>query len=415
LSLLLRDARIVVGDGSRPPFRGALRIEGQHILELGPELTARPGESVLEADGRVLLPGFVDAHTHALFAGDRLDEFELRQQGKSYLEILAAGGGILSTVRAVRQSSERELADGLRERLFWMLEQGTTSMEVKSGYGLSTREELKMLRAIQRATEGFPGTVVATALLGHAIDPAVPQFVEQVVTETLPAVHAEFPGLPVDAFCEQNAFSVNDCRRLLQRARELGHPLRLHADQFTALGGLELGLELGARSVDHLEASSHETLLALAQSDTYGVLLPVSGFHTDGRYADARSFHDAGGKLVLASNCNPGSSPCASLPFVIALSLRKLGLTVHEAIRACTHSAAALLGLNDRGVLAPGMRADLILLRHRDERLLGYELGGNPVQTVLVGGRTVFQSASGLSSEAQDAHCATFSGLPRKR
>jgi imidazolonepropionase len=326
-----------------------------------------------------------------LFAGDRLDEFELRQQGKSYLEILAAGGGILSTVRAVRSSSERELCAGLRERLYWMLEQGTTSMEVKSGYGLSTRDELKMLRAIQRAAEGFPGTVVTTALLGHAIDPAVPGFVQQVVSETLPAVHAEFPGLCVDAFCEQNAFSLADCRLLLERARELGHPLRLHADQFTALGGLELARELGARSVDHLEASSREALVALAQSDTYGVLLPVTGFHTDGRYADARSFRDAGGKLVLASNCNPGSAPSASMPLVIALALRKLGLTLQEAIRACTHSAAQLLGLADRGLLAPGKRADLILLRHRDERLLGYELGGNPVQSVIVAGQTVFQ------------------------
>lgn len=388
--MLIQDARIVVGDGS-PASRGSLRIEAERIVELGPTLEPRPGESVLRAEGRVLLPGFVDAHTHALFAGDRLDEFELRQQGKSYLEILAAGGGILSTVRAVRQSSERELADGLRERLYWMLEQGTTSMEVKSGYGLSTRDELKMLRAIQRAAEGFPGTVVATALLGHAIDPAVPDFALQVVRETLPAVHAEFPGLCVDAFCEQNAFSLQDCRRLFERARELGHPLRLHADQFTALGGLELARELGARSVDHLEASSREALLGLAQSETYGVLLPVTGFHTDGRYADARSFQDAGGKLVLASNCNPGSAPSASIPLVIALALRKLGLTVQEAIRACTLSAAQLLGLGDRGVLAPGMRADVLLLRHRDERLLGYELGGNPVHTVLVAGQTVFQ------------------------
>ncbi len=387
--MLIRDARIVTGDGS-PAYRGSLRVEGERIAELGPSLTPQPGESVLEAGGRVLLPGFVDAHTHALFAGDRLDELELRRQGKSYLEILAAGGGILSTVRAVRQSSERELADRLRERLYWMLEQGTTSMEIKSGYGLSTRDELKMLRAIQRAAEGFPGTVVATALLGHAIDPAVPGFVEQVVSETLPAVHAEFPGLCVDAFCEQNAFSLADCRRLFERARELGHPLRLHADQFTSLGGLELARELGARSVDHLEASSREALQALAHSETYGVLLPVTGFHTDGRYADARCFQDAGGKLVLASNCNPGSAPSSSMPFVIALALRKLGLTVLEAIRACTQSAARLLGFSDRGLLAPGMRADLLLLQHRDERLLGYELGGNPVQSVIVAGATVF-------------------------
>lgn len=390
MSLLIRGARIVVGDGSVAPFIGSLRVEGERILELHPALTPRPDETVLDADGRVLLPGFVDVHTHALFAGDRLDEFDLRQQGRSYLEILASGGGIFSTVRAVRRASEEELAQGLTERLRSMLEQGTTSVEVKSGYGLSTRDELKMLRAIRRAAVTFPGTVVATALLGHVIDPDEPNFVERVVAETLPAVHAEFPGIAVDAYCEQNAFGVNDCRRLFERALELGHPLRLHADQFTALGGLPLALELGARSVDHLEATSREGLRALAHSDTFGVLLPVSGFHTDGRYADGRALLDAGGKLVLASNYNPGSAPSSSLPFVIALAQRKLGLTTLEAIRASTHEAAQLLGLVDRGRLAPGSRADLLLLRHRDERLLGYELGGNPVDYVMVAGREVF-------------------------
>jgi imidazolonepropionase len=267
-------------------------------------------------------------------------------------------------------------------------------VEVKSGYGLTTRDELKMLRAIVRAARRFPGTVVPTALLGHALDPEQPNFVDRVVEETLPAVHAEFPGVAIDAFCEQNAFSVADCRRLFERALTLGHPVRLHTDQFTAQGGLELGVELGARSVDHLEASSPSGLRALGQSSTYAVLLPVSGFHTDGRYADARGLLAAGGKLVLASNYNPGSSPCFSLPFVIALALRKLQLGAADAIRACTSRAADLLGLCDRGRLLPGARADLILLRHRDERLLGYELGGNPVQHVVVAGREVFQRAA---------------------
>lgn len=390
MSWLIRDARIVPGDGS-PPLRGSLRIEGERIAELGPELEPRSGEPVLEADGRVLLPGFVDAHTHAVFAGDRLDEFEQLQRGRSYLEILAAGGGILSSVRAVRRTSEEELAQGLGERLQRMLEHGTTSVEVKSGYGLSTRDELKLLRAIVRAGRRFPGTVVATALLGHALDPEQPDFVDRVVDETLPAVHAEFPGVAVDAFCEQSAFSLADCRRLFEKALALGHPVRLHTDQFTAQGGLELGLELGARSLDHLEASSPAGLRALGQSSSFAVLLPVSGFHTDGRYADARSLLAAGGKLVLASNYNPGSSPCFSLPFVIGLALRKLHLGTAEAITACTSRAADLLGLSDRGRLVPGARADLILLHHRDERMLGYELGGNPVQHVIVAGTEVFQ------------------------
>jgi imidazolonepropionase len=394
MSLSIENARIV-GHGVRPPFLGRVRIEGDRIAEVGDERAGQapgarePGvpDERLDAGGRVLMPGFVDAHTHALFAGDRLDEFELVRQGKSYLDILAAGGGILSTVRAVQSTSEGELEALLGERLRHMLSEGTTSVEVKSGYGLTTRAELAMLRAIARAARDFPGTVLPTALLGHAIDPGEPNFVERVVEETLPAVHAEFPEIPIDAFCEHGAWSPGDCRRLLIRARELGHPLRLHTDQFNALGGLELALELGALSVDHLEATPPEGLAALAHSSTFGVMLPVSGFHTDQRFAAGRAFLDLGGKLVLASNYNPGSSPSSSMPFVIALAVRALGLSAAEAIRATTQTAAELLGLGERGVIRPGARADLLLLRHRDERLLAYELGGNPVERVWVAGK----------------------------
>lgn len=389
MSLFIADARIVTGDGATSPFRGSLRIRSKRIVELGPDLTPAAAERVLEARGRVLLPGFVDAHTHALYAGDRLDEFELKQQGKSYLDILKGGGGILATVRAVRQASEQELADALLRRLFVMLQEGTTSVEVKSGYGLTTGAELKQLRAIQSAASRFPGTVVATALLGHAKDPEQPDFVERTVEETLPKVHAEFPGVVVDAYCEQGAWSAQDCRRLFERARALGHPLRLHADQFHRLGGVELALELGALSVDHLEATPADDLQRLARGGCYGVMLPVSGFSTDGRYANGRAFLDAGGKLVLASNCNPGSAPSSSMPFVHALAVRQLGLSAIEAITASTRRAAELLKLRDRGLLAPGMRADLVLLRHTDERSLGYELGGNPVECVIVAGELV--------------------------
>lgn len=387
MTLLVSGARIVPADAGAGPFLGSVRVEGDRITQVGADLVPRAGERVIEAEGRVLVPGFIDAHTHAIYAGDRLDEFDLKRAGKSYLEILAAGGGILATVRAVRQAGLEALAEILVERLLVMLSEGTTSVEVKSGYGLTTDDELKLLRAIRLAAERFPGTVVSTALLGHALDPDQPDFVDRTITETLPAVHAEFPGIAVDAYCEVGAWSVADCRRLFERARELGHPLRLHADQFNALGGVELALELGALSVDHLEATSTPVLERLAASGAFGVLLPVSGFHTDDRYANARAFVDAGGKLVLASNCNPGSAPSSSMPFVHALAVRKLGLSALEAIAATTSSAARLLGLDDRGVIAPGKRADLVLLRHRDPRLLGYEIGGNPVARVIVAGR----------------------------
>jgi imidazolonepropionase len=389
LSLLVRDARVVPGDGSPALPRASIRIEGDRIAALGPGLEPAPGDTVVEAEGRVAMPGFVDAHTHALWAGDRAGELDLRLAGASYLDILKAGGGILSTVRAVRAASPEALARGLRRRLGHMLREGTTTVEVKSGYGLTTEHELRMLRAIAEAARGFPGTVVPTALLGHALDPDEPRFVERVVNETLPAVHAELPGIAVDAFCEEGAWSVADCRRLLERARALGHPLRLHADQFHRLGGLDLSLELGARSVDHLEASTAEDLARLAAAGVHGVMLPASGFATDDRYGDARALLDAGGKLVLASNCNPGTAPTSSMPFVVALARRKLRLGVDEAIAATTWAAAALLGLPDRGRLAPGLRADVILLRHDHERLLGYEFGGNPVDVVICGGKIV--------------------------
>lgn len=379
----------VVGHPGRAPFRGHVGLAAGRISAVSDEARADAGDERIDAGGRVLMPGFVDAHTHALFAGDRLDEFELKRQGKSYLEILAAGGGILSTVRAVRAASSAELEQGLAERLAHMLREGTTSVEIKSGYGLSTRDELAMLRAITAVARRSPVHVVATALLGHAIDPAEPDFVSRVIEETLPAVHAEFPDVFIDAFCEAGAWSLGDCRRLLTRARELGHPLRLHTDQFNALGGLELALELGARSVDHLEATAPEGLASLAASSTFGVMLPVTGFHTDQRYAAGRAFLDRGGKLALASNYNPGSSPSSSMPFVVALGVRALGLSALEAIDATTRTPAQLLGLRDRGQIALGARADLILLRHRDPRLLAYELGGNPVERVWVAGEEV--------------------------
>jgi imidazolonepropionase len=392
VSLAIRGARVITGDPAAPPRLADVVVADGRIASVTEAGRGGPADAIVEAAGRVLMPAFIDAHTHALWAGSRVDEWERRRRrdshpDASYLDTLRAGGGILATVRAVRAASEAELADNLLARLAVMLREGTATVEVKSGYGLTTADELKMLRAIGAAARQFPGTVVPTALLGHAIDPEAPHFVDTVVEETLPAVHAEHPGIAIDAYCEEGAWSLADCRRLFEAARALGHPLRLHAEQFNRQGGLQLGLALGARSVDHLEASTPADLEALARSETFGVMLPASGFHLDGRYANARAFLDGGGKLVLASNCNPGSSPTSSMPFVIALAVRELGLGVGEAIAATTSAPAALLDLPDRGRIAPGARADLVLLRHRDERLLGYEIGGNPVDLVVCAGR----------------------------
>ena len=387
MSLVVRGARVVTGDPTEPPRLADVAVAGDRIAAITAPGGGGPADAVIEAEGRVLMPAFVDAHTHAVWAGSRVDEWERRRRGESYLDILRTGGGILATVRAVRAASEAALADGLLRRLEAMLREGTATIEVKSGYGLSLADELKLLRAIDAAARHFRGTVVPTALLGHAVDPDTKGFVDVVVEETLPAVHAAFPRVAIDAFIEEGAWSVADGRRLLEAARALGHPLRVHADQFHRLGGLALAVELGARRADHLEASTAADLATLARSATFGVMLPGGGFHLDDRYADGRAFLDAGGKLALASNYNPGSSPTSSMPFVIALAVRKLGLEVAEAIAAVTSTPAALLGLPDRGRVAPGARADLLLLRHRDERLLAYEIGGNPVDAVICAGQ----------------------------
>lgn len=398
--ILFRHARILTLRGAPGPRRGpALRdlgvipqgdvlvAEGK-IAAVGEALEAPAGAEVVDAAGRVLMPGFVDCHTHACWAGDRLDEWVRKLEGVPYLEILKAGGGIHATVRAVRAATQKQLAAALRDRLGRMLRDGTTTVEVKSGYGLDTETELKLLRAIRRAAAEWPGTVVPTALLGHAVEGDPEDYTRKVVKETLAEVSREFPDIAVDAFCEKEAWSVEACVRLFEKARK-HHPIRVHADQFNSLGMVPEAIRLHARSVDHLEASTKADLTALAASETFGVVLPATGFHTDQRFARAGFFVDRGGALALATNCNPGSSPTHSMPFAIALAVRFCGLRPEEAIAAATVNPARLLGLADRGTIEPGMRADLVLLHHRDERQLAYELGGNPVDLVVCGGQRV--------------------------
>lgn len=397
MALHIRNARILTLAGPSGPRRGksladlgvipsgeVLASDGR-IVAVGPKVEVPAGAETIDAAGRVLMPGFVDCHTHACWAGDRLEEWSQKLAGVPYLEILKKGGGIHSTVRAVREATQKQLAANLRDRLALMLREGTTTVEVKSGYGLTTEAELKMLRAIRRAAGEFPGTVVPTALLGHAFEGNLEDYARMVVKEMLPEVAKEFPDVAVDAFCEKEAWSVDACVRLFEKAAKY-HPIRVHADQFNSLGMIPEAIRLHARSVDHLEASKKDELVALAKSETMGVILPGTGFHTDQRFARAGFFVDQGGAVALASNCNPGSSPTHSMPFAIALAVRFCGLAPAEAITAATVNAAAVLGLSDRGTIEPGQRADLILLRHKDERALAYELGGNPVEVVICGG-----------------------------
>ena len=400
MTLLIRNARILtLATGSRPRRgkelaelgiipQGEVLVADGKITAVGAKVEAPADAEVIEAQGRVLLPGFVDCHTHACWAGDRLGEWEQKLRGVPYLEILKNGGGIHATVRAVREATKKQLAAHLKNRLDAMLRAGTPTVEIKSGYGLEIEAELKMLRAIVRAGHEWPGTVVPTALLGHAFEGDLDDYARMVVKEMLPAVSKEFPDITVDAYCEKGAWSLEACVRFFEKAQK-HHAIRVHTDQFNSLGMVPEAIRLFARSVDHLEAATKADLLLLAKASTVGVILPGTGFHTDGRYARAGFLVDAGGAVALATNCNPGTSPTHSMPFVIALAVRFCGLTPAEAIAAATVNAASVLGFTDRGTIAAGQRADLVLLCHKDERQLAYELGGNPVDLVVAGGNVV--------------------------
>ncbi|MCW5756673.1 MAG: imidazolonepropionase [Phycisphaeraceae bacterium] len=377
--------------------RGWIRFKHGRVEEV--HAGDPPGSADLNANRRVLMPAFTDCHTHACWAGDRTDEWAARLAGASYIDLLKAGGGIMSTVRAVREASQQQLAELLLERLHAMLAHGTAVVEVKSGYGLRTADELKMLRAIADAGDRFPGTVVATACIGHALDPDIPRdrFIRTTIDETLPAVSAEFPGIAIDAYAEPAAWHLEECLELFEAAQRNGHPCRVHADQFTSFGMVEAALDRGFLSVDHLEASSPALLQRVAKSQTHAVVLPCSGFHLsvkeeDRRYADARTLLDHGANLCIATNLNPGSAPCPSIPMAIALACRFNGpptnapVTPEEAILATTRTPARMLGLERRGTLAPGARADAILLHHQSERELAHTFGSNPVARVWVGG-----------------------------
>lgn len=412
MSLLIRGARVLTIGTADRPRRGAslgelgvlpnadVVIENGQVLSVTPRDPASapptPGgcSRVIDAGGRVLMPAFIDCHTHACWAGDRLDEWEQKLGGATYQQIMERGGGIMSTVRAVRSAGVDDLAEGLLARLRLMQQCGTCTVEVKSGYGLTPGDELKVLRAIRRAADRWNGTVVATALLGHAIDPDDPGFVQTTIERTLPAVSEEFPGITIDAYCERGAWSAEQCVALFDRAVSLGHPFRVHADQFSSMGMLPAAVRMGAVSVDHLEASTPTDLAVLAGSSTFGVILPCCGFHLDGRYANGRQLLAAGGAvggglLALATNVNPGSAPCHSMSMAIAVAARHCGLSPAQAIGASTVNPAALLGFSDRGGVVPGQRADLVLLRHRDERMLAYEFGENPVENVICNGTVV--------------------------
>ena len=382
---------------------GAVLIRDGIITAVGTSSELRasyPEEDSLDASGRVVMPGFVDPHTHLIWVGDRAAEFDLRLQGKTYLEILEAGGGIISTVRATRQASIEQLESETRQRLRRMFAYGTTTAEAKSGYGLQIETELRMLKALLNLGKEGPLELAVTFLGAHAIPPEytgrADEYTRVICEEMLPAVrqwwfeNAAGVGLPfVDVFCEAGAFSLVQTRRILETARGMGFPLKIHADEFENLGGASLAVELGATSADHLVKASFEDIAALGGSKTVAVALPCTPFGlAEPFYTPAQAILDDGGLLALATDLNPGTAWCESMQFAVALACRYMRLSPAQAIAAATINAAAAIGrANQIGSIEPGKQADLLLLSVDTYRHLGYRFGANLVEKIIKKGQ----------------------------
>ena len=374
---------------------GALGWRDGLITYVGPraDLPAEPVElahTLIEADGWVT-PGLVDCHTHVVFAGDRAREFEQRLQGASYEEIARAGGGIVSTVHAVRAADEAELLRQSLPRAKALLADGATTLEIKSGYGLDFDNERKMLRVARRIGQTLGITVRTTYLAAHALPPEfsdrADDYIDAVV-DWLPRLHDEGLVDAVDAFCEGIGFSPAQTRRVFDAARMLGLPVKLHADQLSDLGGAGLVAEFGGLSADHVEHSSDDGVRAMAASGAVAVLLP-GAFHVlrETRLPPLQAFRQHGVAMAVATDCNPGTSPLLSLRQAMQLACTHFRLTPEEALRGATVHAARALGLDDRGVLRVGMRADFVQWRVRHPAELGYWLGGALAERVYAGGQ----------------------------
>ncbi|MEZ4669655.1 MAG: imidazolonepropionase [Anaerolineae bacterium] len=413
-SLIIHSARQVVTCASQGKVKrkaalqdvgaienGAVVITDGIITAVGstPDiLGAYTARQTVDASGKVLCPGFVDCHTHTVYAGDRVAEFEQRIAGVSYMDILAAGGGILNTMRATRLASQEVLVEAASRRLTSMLRLGTTTVEIKTGYGLDMPSELKMLNVIESLAEHHVVDIVPTFLGAHAVPPEYKsrgnQYAALVAHEMLPQAaqwykQSSFAAqgclFSVDVFCEDGAFDIAQSQLVLEAGQALDMSIKMHVDEFKALGGLTLAVGLGALSVDHLDVSRSEEIDMLAQSNTVGVIMPAVNFHLGStHFADARSMIDAGAAIALATDLNPGSAPCYSMPLVMALACRYQKVLPAEAMNASTINAAHALGLGDSiGSLEAGKQADILILDAPDYRHLMYQLGGNLVETVI--------------------------------
>ncbi len=382
---------------------GALLVADGIITALGSEEEVRGAikeyEPITEIDcrKRCLIPGFVDPHTHMCFARLREAEFQMRLEGTPYLEILAKGGGILSSVRHVVEASVEELENNTRKHMLQALRFGTTTIEVKSGYGLDTENELKMLEAIRRASSTLPMNVVPTFLGAHAIPQEFKDnsddFISLVIDKMLPAVKQQGIARHCDIFCEKGVFTVAQGRRLLTAAKDMGLGIKLHADEVHDLGGAGLAAELSAHSADHLLAASDKNIEAMAKAGVVATLLPATAYSLRKPYASARTMIEKGASVALATDCNPGSSFTESMPFVIGLAVMEMGMTPAEALTAATLNGAYAIGLeNVTGSLDIGKQADFLLLDGTTPAILAYHAGVSPVLEVYKKGQRVTDS-----------------------
>ena len=387
---------------------GAVAVSGEKIVAVGKTneiIRDFEADEIIDAGGKVVCPAFVDPHTHIVFAGDRLNEFELKIKGTDYLEILASGGGIISTVRQTRGASVGELVAAARSRLDKMLACGTGTVEIKTGYGLDAESELKMLEVIAQLDKIHPTDIVPTFLAAHAMPPEYKDnadgYVDLICSEMLPkawdwyeASHFPAKGTPffADVFCERNAFDLEQSRRILETAGGLGFGLKAHVDQFTNLGGAALAIKTGATSIDHLDTISEEEIKQLAASDTVGVVIPTENFSAGKmQFADARKMIDAGCAVAISTDYNPGSAPCPSQSMAMAIACRYQKLLPSEALNAATINAAHAVGLGKRtGSIEVGKQAGLLVLETKDYREIVYEFGWNLVDRVIKSGTPQF-------------------------
>jgi imidazolonepropionase len=380
---------------------GAVAIDGDRLLAIGysDELRSRyHATREIDASNQVLCPGFIDPHTHLVFAGDRVNEWELKLRGASYLEILAAGGGILSTMRATREASLEQLVSEARKRLDIMFRHGVTTCEIKTGYGLNIEAELKMLQAIEMLAQTHPCDVLLTLLAAHTIPPEFKDnpngYVDLVVEQIIPRAAAWFETearanhdspMSCDVFCEKSAFDVAQARRVLAAGQQHGMRAKIHVDQFNSLGGVQMALELGAISCDHLDVTTAADRVRLAASSAVAVVLPAVTFHLGStHFANARAMIDEGCAVALSTDMNPGSAPCLSPQLVMAIACRYQKLSPAEALNACTLNAAHALGIGANvGSLEVGKQADVLIVDAPDYRHLAYQFGGNLIKHVI--------------------------------